>query len=399
MDLSQIDLRVIGEAINQFLIDIGLTSGQADVAGWVGGAVLLLVFALLLVMGLVWLERKIAGRIQDRFGPNRVGPFGVIQTVADALKLLTKEDITPHDADRIAYNLAPALAVFPVIMAIAVLPFADEVVGANINVGVIYLMALAAVSSMAALMAGWSSNNKYALLGGFRVVAQLLSYEIPLVFAMLLPVLLAGSMNLNDLAREQGQFWGFGWYIWIMPTAFLLFMVAALAEGERAPFDLLEADSEIVAGFNIEYSGMKFAWFFLAFFLNSWVLSAVATTLFLGGWQGPFVDQVPALGVFYFLGKTLIMFFVFAWVRATFPRLRIDQMMSLCWKFLVPVALILFVVSAIILKLGLPEPLMGVLMLASNLVILVGGMWLLGRSLRKSHYAPKRLFTPELPRL
>lgn len=399
MDISQIDLRVIGEAFDQFLIDIGLTSGQADVAGWILGAIIILVFALVLVMGLVWLERKAAGRIQDRFGPNRVGPFGVIQTVADAMKLLTKEDITPHDADRVAYNLAPALAVFPVIMAIAVIPFADKVVGANINVGVIYLMALAAIASMAALMAGWSSNNKYALLGGFRVVAQLLSYEIPLVFAMLMPVLLAGTMNMNGLAQAQGKFFGLGWYIWIMPAAFILFLTTALAEGERAPFDLLEADSEIVAGYNIEYSGMKFAWFFLAFFLNSWVLAAVGTTLFLGGWQGPFVDQVPALGVIYFLGKTLVLFLVLVWIRATFPRLRIDQMMDFCWKFLVPLSLVLFVVSAIILKLGLPESLMGIVLSVVNLVILFVGLWLLGRGLRKSHYSPKRLFTPEIPRL
>lgn len=184
-----------------------------------------------------------------------------------------------------------------------------------------------------------------------------------------------------------------------MPAVFIVYLTTALAEGERAPFDLLEAESEIVAGYNIEYSGLKFAWFYLAFFMNTWVLSAVAATLFLGGWQGPFVSQIPALGVVYFMVKTIIMFILFAWIRATFPRLRIDQMMSFCWKFLVPVMLVLFLLTAIILKLGLPTIVVWLLILLSNVVVFAGALWLLGKGLEKSKWASKRLFTPEIPRL
>ena len=269
--MDKIDLRVAGEAFHQFLINIGLTSGQASLVDWIFGATILLVIFIVLAIILIWFERKFAGRVQDRLGPNRVGPFGLIQPIADTLKLFTKEDITPSGADRVTFNLAPTLAVFSIVMAFAVIPFADKVIGTDINVGVVYLMAFASIGSMSLLMAGWSSNNKYALLGGFRVVAQLMSYEIPMAFAMLLPVLLAGTMRMNGIVEEQGQFFGLGWYVWIMPAVFLVYIITALAEGERAPFDLLEAESEIVAGYNIEYSGLKFAWFYLAFFMNSWV--------------------------------------------------------------------------------------------------------------------------------
>ena len=398
------DLRAIGESFIAWLQGLGLPEGWVLLINWLVGALIILGVALLLALALIWLERKLAGRIQDRLGPNRVGPFGLIQPIADALKLLTKEDITPADADRITYNLAPVIAVFHVLMLFVVLPFADKVVGANINVGVLYLMAFGALGSMAMLMAGWASRNKYALLGGFRVVAQLFSYEIPIALMMMIPVLLVGSMNLNDIVRGQGSLFGLGWFVWVLPAAFLLYFVAALAEGERAPFDLLEAESEIVAGYNIEYSAMKFAWFYLAFFLNTWVLSAVATTLFLGGWQGPFVDQIPALGVVYFFAKTMLMFFLFAWVRATFPRLRIDQMMAFCWKVLVPMGLTLLLGAAIIAKMGtemaLPNLVTGALLLILNVVVLLVTLSLLGRYTRTLQATQnKRLFTPELPRL
>ncbi len=398
------DLRALGESFIAWLEGLGIPHGWVLLINWILGALIILGLALLLALALIWLERKLAGRIQDRLGPNRVGPFGLIQPIADALKLLTKEDITPANADRITYNLAPVIAVFHVLMLFVVIPFADKVVGANINVGILYLMAFGSLGTMGMLMAGWASRNKYALLGGFRVVAQLMSYEIPIALVMMIPVLLVGSMNLNDIARGQGSLLGLGWNIWIMPAAFILYLVAALAEGERAPFDLLEAESEIVAGYNIEYSAMKFAWFYLAFFLNTWVLSAIATTLFLGGWQGPGVAQVPALGVVYFFAKTLFMFFVFAWIRATFPRLRIDQMMAFCWKVLVPMALTLLLGAAVIVKLGtqlsLPTGTVPILMLVMNVVVLLATLSLLGRYTRTLRARQnKRLFTPELPRL
>ncbi len=394
------DLRALGEAFVSMLENWGIPAGWTTLISWLVGALIVLVVALMLAIFLIWYERKIAGRVQDRLGPNRVGPFGLIQPFADALKLLTKEDITPDNADRITYNLAPIIAVFHILMLFLVIPFADKVVGANINVGILFLMAFGSLGSMAMLMAGWASRNKYALLGGFRVVAQLLSYEIPVGLAMLTVVLLRGSMNLNVIAQGQGGLFGLGWYVWILPAVFIMYFVAALAEGERAPFDLLEAESEIVAGYNIEYSAMKFAWFYLAFFLNTWILSAVAVTLFFGGWQGPFVDQIPALGVVYFFVKVFIMFFVFAWVRATFPRLRIDQMMSFCWKVLVPMGLALFLSVAIVLKLGLPSVISYALLFIVNVVILVVTLKLLGNYTRDlSRTQNKRLFTPELPRL
>ncbi len=398
------DLRAIGESFIAWLQGLGIPDGWVLFINWLVGSVLILGLALTLALALIWLERKLAGRIQDRLGPNRVGPYGLIQPIADALKLLTKEDITPAEADRITYNLAPIIAVFHVLMLFAVIPFADQVVGANINVGVLYLMAFGALGTMAMLMAGWASRNKYALLGGFRVVAQLLSYEIPIALVMMIPVLLVGSLNLNDIASGQGGLFGLGWFVWIMPAAFLLYFIAALAEGERAPFDLLEAESEIVAGYNIEYSAMKFAWFYLAFFLNTWILSAIATTLFLGGWQGPFVDKIPALGVVYFFAKTFFMFFLFAWVRATFPRLRIDQMMAFCWKVLVPMGLALLLGAAIIVKMGAemswPGYMTNVLLLVMNIVVLLVTLSLLGRYTRTlSETKNKRLFAPELPRL
>jgi NADH-quinone oxidoreductase subunit H len=394
------DLRALGESFVAMLENWGIPEGWVMLINWLLGALIVLAVALLLAIFLIWYERKIAGRVQDRLGPNRVGPFGLIQPFADAFKLLTKEDITPDKADRITYNLAPVIAVFHILMLFLVIPFADKVVGANINVGILFLMAFGSLGSMAMLMAGWASRNKYALLGGFRVVAQLLSYEIPVGLAMLTVVLLRGSMNLNIIAQGQGGLFGLGWYVWILPAVFIMYFVAALAEGERAPFDLLEAESEIVAGYNIEYSAMKFAWFYLAFFLNTWILSAVAVTLFFGGWQGPFVDQIPALGVVYFFIKVFIMFFVFAWVRATFPRLRIDQMMSFCWKVLVPMGLALFLAVAIVLKLGLPSMVTYALLFVVNVVILVVTLKLLGNyTSNLSRTQNKRLFTPELPRL
>ncbi len=398
------DLRAFGASFIAWLEGLGLPHGWVLLINWILGALIVLGIALLLALALIWLERKLAGRIQDRLGPNRVGPFGLIQPIADALKLLTKEDITPAQADRITYNLAPIIAVFHVLMMFTVIPFADKVVGADISVGVLFLMAFGSLGSMGMLMAGWASRNKYALLGGFRVVAQLMSYEIPVALMMLIPVLMRGSMSLNEIARGQGGLFGLGWYVWILPGAFLLYFVAALAEGERAPFDLLEAESEIVAGYNIEYSAMKFAWFYLAFFLNTWVLSAVATTLFLGGWQGPFVDKVPALGVVYFFAKTFVMFFLFAWVRATFPRLRIDQMMAFCWKVLVPAGLALLLSVALVVKLGdlmnWPGAVTSVLLLAVNVIVVLVTLSLLGRYTRTLRQTQnKRLFAPELPRL
>lgn len=351
---------------------------------YVVGAVLLLVGILVVVLLVIWVERKVVSRIQDRIGPNRAGPYGLLQTLADALKLLTKEDTTPAGADKISFNLAPILAVFPAIMILAVIPFGSGLIGADLNIGVLYIVALGSVGVMATLMAGWASNNKYALLGGFRVVAQLLSYEIPMVLALLSAVVLGGTMSMQGLVISQGG--GFlnlpYWRIFVVPLAFIIYFVSALAELERSPFDLLEADSEIVAGFFIEYSGMKFAWFFLASYINTVLLSAIAATVFLGGWQGPFVDRAPVLGIFYFAGKTLLMSLLIFWIRGTFARIRIDEMMDFAWKVLVPLALVVLLIVSLVIKLPLPPLAQQAILFLSNIGLLLGTAWFLGHRLR-----------------
>ncbi|GIV67399.1 NADH-quinone oxidoreductase subunit NuoH [Caldilinea sp.] len=363
------------------------------------GAFILANAALILALLLIWITRKVISRIQDRIGPNRIGPYGLFQTVADALKLLSKEDITPASADKISYLLAPVLSVVGVLMALAVIPFGPALIGADLNVAVLYLVALGSLGIMAALMAGWGSNNKYALLAGFRVVAQLLSYEIPMVLAMLAPVLLVGSMSMQRISEAQSLYLGpinlgIGWFIFLLPGAFLIYLIAALAEAEQTPFDLLEAESELIAGFHIEYSGMKFAMFFLAQFLNSFFLGAIAVVLFLGGWQGPFAAQIPLLGPIYFLAKTFLVYIVIQWIKGTFPRVRIDQMMQFAWKVLVPLALALITAQMIIMKLPLPIWINYALLLAANIAVVVAVLNILGSYFEREQVRSKRAFAP-----
>jgi NADH-quinone oxidoreductase subunit H len=372
----------LGEWLEGVLVGWGLPQGLAVFINLAIGATVILIFALTLVLGLIWLERKVAGRIQDRLGPNRAGPYGLLQTIADAMKLLTKEDITPSAADKVTFNIAPILAVFAVIMLFGAIPLAPRFVGADMNIGALYIVALGSIAIMSVLMAGWGSNNKYALLGGFRVVAQLLSYEVPMILAILSVVIVAETMSMNGIASRQGGIAGFGWYVFIMPLSFMLYFVSALAEGERTPFDLLEAESEIVSGYNVEYSGMKFAWFYLAFFLNTFILSSIATTLFLGGWQGPFVEQVPLLGIVYFGIKVVFVMYLNMWVRATFPRLRIDQMMNLAWKVMVPLGLVAIFTVALAIKLPGGPVVQAIVMVILQLIGLVAGLGVVGRSLR-----------------
>ncbi|MGD8807074.1 MAG: NADH-quinone oxidoreductase subunit NuoH [Chloroflexota bacterium] len=307
-------------------------------------------FLLVVTLGLIWILRKVVARIQDRVGPNRVGGrFGLLQTVADAMKLLTKEDITPAGADKLAFNLAPLIVVIAALMMWAVIPFAPGAIGTDIDSAVFYVLAISSVSVVSLLLAGWGSNNKYALLGAFRAVAQLVSYEVPMVMALIIPVLLAGTMSTQGIVEAQSV-----WYIVAVPLSALIFLISALAELGQTPFDLLEADSEIVAGYHIEYSGMKFAMFFLAEFINALFMGALFSTIYLGGWRGPGAEQYPLLGLIYFLIKTFFMYFVFVWIRGTLPRVRIDQLLNFNWKFLVPITLSLILVIAVAVKL-LPE--------------------------------------------
>lgn len=389
------------EALTTWLTNLGLPGDVSFAVALIIGALILTLFTPTLALGLIWILRKVLGRIQDRIGPNRLGPYGLFQTVADAAKLMTKESITPTNADGITYNLAPILSVFGIVMIFGILPFSNGIVGVDLSVGALYVVALGSLGIMAALMAGWGSNNKYALLSGFRVVAQLLSYEIPLVLSILTVVFLTGSMRMNEIAALQGKVFGLnvglGWFGFIMPGAFLIFFICSLAESEQTPFDLLEAESELIAGFHIEYSGMRFAMFFLAQFLNSWSLAAIGAVLFLGGWQGPFVGLPyigPVLGLVYFFIKAFALYTVQIWIKGTFPRLRVDQMMAFAWKVLVPITVTLILWMAIVLKLPVGDWLKYLLVFVGNVAIIGVIFRVLGRHIRHEGTRTKRSFEP-----
>jgi len=305
-------------------------------AHWAVFAVVIMVFVLAFVMGFIWFERRAMAIMQARLGPNRAGPFGLLQPVADALKVMLKEDIVPTTADKIVHWLAPIVAFVPVLMVFAVVPFQGGAILADLNIGILYVVAISSVTTMGIFMAGWASNNKYSLIGAMRQVAAVVSYEIPVVLSIVGVILLAGSLSMQQIVAAQNIP-----FILVQPLGFLLFFIGALAEINRAPFDLMEADSEIVAGFHIEYSGMKFALFYLVEYAEALVVSAIVTTLFLGGWRGPLLP--PWL---WFLVKVVIVFFVIVWVRTTVPRVRIDQLMALAWKFLFPLALLNLLITA-----------------------------------------------------
>ena len=341
------------------------------------GVVILSTANLLIVIFLIWLERKVIARMQDRIGPNRVGGrYGLLQTVADVIKLLIKEDISPIGVDKVTYWLAPFLTVIAALMVWAVIPFAPDVIGVDLSIGVFYVLAISSASVVALLFAGWGSNNKYALLGAFRAVAQLVSYEVPMILALLVPILLARTMSTVGIVEAQSVP-----YILVVPMAALIFFVSALAETGRTPFDLLEAESEIVAGFHIEYTGMKFGMFFLAEFISTLFMSAFFATIFLGGYRFFGLENVVVgdgweigrlLGFIVFVVKMFAVYFVFIWIRATWPRVRVDQILNFNWKFLVPVSLALILLIALLDKLipvGYNEYGRAAILLVGNLVL------------------------------
>lgn len=340
--------------------------------------IILIMMPVIATLALTWMERKVIGRIQNRIGPNRVGPWGIFQAIADAVKMLIKEDIIPDRADKRVFNLAPILIFVGAGLLWAVIPFGRNMIAQDLNVGVLYLIAVGSITTISVLMAGWSSNNKFALLGAFRSVAQLLSYEVPMVLAIASVVLLAGTMQMGQIVESQVVPFGL-----LLPVAALTYFLAAAAETGRAPFDLLEADSEIVAGYFVEYSGLKFGWFYIAEYGNLFAVSAILTTLFLGGWRGPFASAVPALGPLYFVIKTVIVIFLMMWVRGTWPRFRIDQMLAFAWKVLVPATLANLLWVAVALKLPVPAAAQYVLLLGGNLAILLVAATLLGRAARR----------------
>ena len=341
-------------------------------------AIILVMMPVIATLTLTWMERKVIGRIQNRIGPNRVGPWGLFQAIADAVKMLVKEDIVPGGADRPVFNLSPILIAAAAALLWAVVPFGKGMIGQDLNVGVLYLVAIGSITTISVIMAGWASNNKFALIGAFRVVAQLLSYEVPMILAIATVVLLSGTMSTMGIVEAQRVP-----FIFVLPVAFIAYFVAGSAEVGRAPFDLLEADSEIVAGYFIEYSGLKFGWFYIAEYGNLFAISAITATLFLGGWRGPLAHEAPVLGPIYFILKTLVVVFVLMWIRGTWPRFRIDQMLGFAWKVLVPASLANFLWVAIMLKLPVPVAVQWLLILCGNLIIVAIAATSLGRAAKR----------------
>ena len=290
------------------------------------------------------LERKGLGRIQNRYGPNRVGPYGFLQPLADGLKALTKEDVVPHTADKIVHFLAPLVLVVPAFLALAVVPVGRNMAALDIDAGVLFFFAVGAATELSVFMAGWSSRNKYSLLGAMRAIAQMISYEVPLILSAVTVIMAAGSLSLIRIVEAQGGYWGFlpQWYVltpWGL-AGFILFMIAGAAESNRSPFDLPEGESEIIAGYYTEYSGFKFALFFLGEYLGMFAISGLGITLFLGGWHAPFACLGWIPSYVWFFSKLLALIAVFIWVRGTLPRLRMDQLMGLAWKFMLPMTLV-----------------------------------------------------------
>lgn len=312
-----------------------------------GLAVLFLFVVLGFVTFAILSERKIMGFMQMRIGPNQVGgSWGLLQTVADVLKLLLKEDTIPKKADRPLYILAPVLAFAPAFMVLATLPFTNQFQFADIGVGLLYYIALSGITTIGVVTAGWASNNKYSLMGGMRAAAQMISYEVPLVMSLVGVVLLAGSLNLREIVAAQEDIW----FIFLQPVGFIVFFIAAIAELNRVPFDLPEAESELVAGFHVEYSGFRWAFFMLAEYVYMFAMAALTTLLFLGGWHSlPFLDFIP--GAVSFALKFSVVIYVLIWIRVSFPRLRADQLMEFAWKILLPIALANIFLTALLKEL------------------------------------------------
>jgi NADH-quinone oxidoreductase subunit H len=305
---------------------------------------------------LTFYERKALARIQVRVGPNRAGPGGWLQPVADGIKLIFKEELIPAQSYKIVFVLAPVITVIPAFVILAVLPWGTSITLfgreislylTDINVAVLYIVSITSISVYGIVLAGWSSNNKYAMLGGMRSSAQMISYELALGLAFIGPILLAGSMSLATIVEAQKPIW----FVIYQPIGALIFFVAVLAEVNRAPFDMPEAEQELTAGYHTEYSGLKFALFFMAEYIKMIAVSAVAATLFFGGYRGPFVDQLPILGPAYLFIKIMILLFIMIWVRATLPRIRYDRLMAFGWKVMLPAALLNVLLTAVVLVL------------------------------------------------
>ncbi len=322
---------------------------------WVIKSIVLILFGIVGFAYTTYFERRALARIQTRIGPNRAGPAGLLQPVADAIKLIFNEELIPTKADKFLFLLAPVLTVLPSLIIWAVIPWGTSITLfgreislylADINVGILYLMAVASIAVYGIVIAGWSSNSKYPLLGGLRATAQIISYELSLGLAFVGPILIANSMSLVQIVEKQQET---AWFIILQPLGFVIFFLAVLAEINRAPFDMPEAEQELVGGYHTEYSGMKFALFFMAEYIKMIAVSAIAATLFLGGYSGPWVESLPWLGPIYLLIKIIILLFVIIWIRGTLPRFRYDRLMSFGWKIMLPAALFNVFLTAVVI--------------------------------------------------
>jgi NADH-quinone oxidoreductase subunit H len=343
-------IKVVYDWLMQIFTGWGLPEIWAYILLSLIGIVVLVMFAMVVDIMLVWVERKVVARFQGRLGPNRVGPFGLFQPFPDIIKLIIKEDITPEGADKVVFNMAPVISAMSVIILWAVFPLAARIYGTDLNVAVLYLVAAGAFGTLAVIMAGWSSNNKYALLGAFRSVATMISFEIPLVVALMIPVVLTGSMSLKTITDVQVNG---PWLVLVSPLAFVIFLISAIAELGRSPFDLNEGESEIVSGFHIEYSGMKFGWFYAGELLHAYTMGGLMGILFFGGWSWGGLERwipwlaSPFMSAILVLGKALFGYWIIMWIKYTVPRIRIDHMLALNWKFLTPLSFALLIVTAV----------------------------------------------------
>jgi NADH-quinone oxidoreductase subunit H len=391
------DLRDLGNPAGRLfdaLRDAGLGDGWVYVISALLGCLGILGFIGLTAIINIWVERRLIGRIQVRRGPNRVGPFGLLQPVADAIKLIQKEALTPRAADGLVFAIAPIVIFIPAILAFAVLPWGEKMVLADLNVGVLYLLALGSTNAVVVFMAGYASNNKYALLGSMRVIAMLLSYEVPSVLALLGVTAFAGTMSLSGLVEFQDTYWS--WLIFFQPLAFLIFLLGSTAELDRSPADIAEAESEIIAGYHIEYSGMKFGLFYAVELVNAMAVSAIVAALFLGGWWTFGLERIVP-GWLLFIAKIYAVYSILIWFRGTLPRFRLDQLMALAWKYLLPLSLVNVLAVALEVLLweeyglsaGLVLPIYALVNIALAGVLIVGWGRVMGRQFEQLPRRPR----------
>jgi NADH-quinone oxidoreductase subunit H len=393
MDFWTDPIKLTSDFLTQLLTGWGMPGWLASLLLTLVGIVVLISAAMVFDILLVWVERKVVARFQGRLGPNRVGPFGLFQPFPDIIKLIIKEDITPDGADKVVFNMAPVVSMASVVFLWAIIPLAATIYGVDLNVGVLYLVAAGALGTLSIIMAGWASNNKYALLGAYRQVATMLSFEIPMIVALLIPTILASSLSLKSITEAQSGVW----FFWLSPLGALIFLVAALAELGRSPFDLNEGESEIVSGYHIEYTGMKFGLFYAGELLHAFTFGAFIGILFFGGWAWPLPwgEKYALIGVFNVVFKGMFFYWLIMWIKYTVPRIRIDHMLAFNWKFLTPLSFVLLMVTAVMNRLlaGVPtwEYVAG--MFLSNAVII----WITIELLRARARRERRAVEAERP--